>query len=395
MNVLEIIGRDSNLFDLDITFYSEKLYKEICGAKFLIIGGAGSIGSRVAKEIFNRDPKLLHVVDINENNLVELVRDLRSSKGYINGDFKTFALDCGSIEFEKFFNNEGPYDYVLNFSALKHVRNEKDPYTLMRMIEVNILNTIKLINLVHKAKTKKYFCISTDKATNPVNLMGGSKRLMEMFLIENINSINFSMARFANVAFSDGSLLHGFTKRLLKKQPISAPMDVKRYFLTEQEAGELCLMSIIFGENGDIFYPKLDPKMHLVSFADIAKKIIHSHGYIPFECSSEEEARVKCAQLIKQKEWPCYFFKSDTSGEKDIEEFYTREETLDTHKFSNIGVIKNKYFNFENKLNIFIKDIDLIKKEKNWKKDELVDIFNKILPNFNHIETGKNLDQKM
>ena len=395
MNILEIIGRDLNLFDLDMNFYKEELYKEISRSRFLVIGGAGSIGSRVSKEIFNRDPKLLHIVDINENNLVELVRDLRSSKGYINGDFKTYALDCGSIEFEKFFLNEGPYDYVLNFSALKHVRSEKDEYTLMRMIEVNILNTIKLINLVKSSKVKKYFCISTDKATNPVNMMGASKRLMEMFLINNIKSINFSMARFANVAFSDGSLLDGFTKRLIKQQPISAPTDVKRYFLTQQEAGELCLMSIIFGVNGENFFPKLEKNLHLISFSDIAKRFIISQGFIPFECNSEEEARDKSTGLIKQKKWPCYFFKSDTSGEKNIEEFYTNDEILDVEKFSKIGVIKNNHSNFEMKLNIFINDIDLIKKRNSWKKEELVDIFNKILPNFNHIETGKNLDQKM
>ena len=395
MNLLKILGRENKLFDIDINFHSSSLNSKINNSKFLIIGGAGSIGSRVSIEIFNRNPKAIHVVDINENSLVELVRDIRSSSGYIKGDFKTFALDCGSSYFEKFFASEGPYDYVLNFSALKHVRSEKDPYTLFKMIEVNIVNSIKIIELVKKYNCKKYFCISTDKAANPVNMMGASKRIMEMFLIKNFNNINFSMARFANVAFSNGSLLYGFEKRMIKNQPISAPNDIQRYFLTEKEAAELCLMSTIFGENGDIFFPKLEENLHLVNFSDIAKRYLISKGFAIYECQSEEEARRECNKLIKKKIWPCYFFKSDTTGEKDKEEFFTMNEVLDLKKLSEIGIIKNKSSNFNGVLNNFEQKLNNFKNSNHWDKKELVKIFQEVLKNFLHNEFGKSLDEKM
>ena len=221
-----------------------------------MIGGAGSIGQAVTKEIFKRNPRKLHIVDISENNMVELVRDIRSSDGYINGEFKTFALDAGSYAYDAFIKADGEYDYVLNLSALKHVRSEKDPYTLMRMVEVNILNTIKTIQQAKDKGIKKYFCVSTDKAANPVNMMGASKRIMEHFLMRESKDIDISTARFANVAFSDGSLLHSFNQRIQKKQPIVAPNDIKRYFVTPQESGELCLMSCLLGDTKDIFFPK-------------------------------------------------------------------------------------------------------------------------------------------
>ena len=241
MNYLDLIGRDEELFSNDISSLDETLLKIVANSRFLIIGGAGSIGQAVSKEIFKRDPKVLHVIDISENNMVELVRDLRSTLGYGSGEFKTFALDCGSVEFETLVRNEGPYDYVFNLSALKHVRSEKDPYTLMRMIMTNIFNTIKTLRLASKMGARKYFCVSTDKAANPVNMMGASKRIMEMFLMRESLTQDISMARFANVAFSDGSLLHGFNQRFAKKQPFSAPNDVRRYFVTPQESGELML----------------------------------------------------------------------------------------------------------------------------------------------------------
>ena len=237
MNILKLINREQPLFVSDISKNSNFLQDEISLSRFLVIGGAGSIGQAVVKELFKRNPKALHVVDISENNLVELVRDLRSSLGYIEGDFKTFAIDCGSLEYESYFNSELPFDYIFNLSALKHVRSEKDKYTLMRMIDVNILNTIKTIKLAANKGVKKYFCVSTDKAANPVNMMGASKRIMEMFLMRFSKEVNISTARFANVAFSDGSLLHGFNSRINKGQPIVAPTDVKRYFVTPQESG--------------------------------------------------------------------------------------------------------------------------------------------------------------
>jgi len=306
MNILSLIGRQRKLFRNDINDCKEKLYTEILRSSFLVLGGAGSIGQAVTKEIFKRNPKKLHVVDISENNMVELVRDIRSSFGYIEGDFQTFALDIGSLEYEAFIEADGKYDYVLNLSALKHVRSEKDPFTLMRMIDVNVFNTDKTLLQSIEKGTKKYFCVSTDKAANPVNMMGASKRIMEMFLMRRSKDIKISTARFANVAFSDGSLLHGFNQRIQKKQPIVAPNDVKRYFVTPQESGELCLMSCIFGENRDVFFPKLSKELHLISFADIAIKYLKELGYEPYLCENEEEARELMKTMPDQKNGRVY-----------------------------------------------------------------------------------------
>jgi len=380
---------------MDIAENESQLANTIKSSSFLVIGGAGSIGQAVSLEIFKRNPNVLHVVDVSENNMVELVRNIRSTIGYGSGDFRTFAIDCGSIEYEAFFRNEGPYDYVLNLSALKHVRSEKDPYTLMRMIDVNIFNTVKTLRLANKTAAKKYFCVSTDKAANPVNVMGGSKRIMEMFLMRESLSQNISMARFANVAFSDGSLLHGFNQRFAKQQPITAPNDVKRYFVTPQESGELCLMSCLLGENRDIFFPKLNENLHLTTFAQIAVKYLTQLGYEPYECESEEEARDRSSELIKQKKWPCYFFKSDTTGEKDFEEFYTVNETLDMKRFSSVGVIKNEPVFEEEKLSYFTKRINEIQNSRTWSREEIVELFHEMIANFGHKETGKFLDQRM
>ena len=347
------------------------------------------------EEIFKRNPSKLHVVDISENNMVELVRDLRSSYGYINGDFQTFALDIGSVEYDAFIKSDGKCVYVLNLSALKHVRSEKDPFTLMRMIDVNVFNTEKTLQQAIDNGTKKYFCVSTDKAANPVNMTGASKRIMEMYLMRKSQEIKISTARFANVAFSDGSLLHGFNQRILKKQPIVAPNDIKRYFVTPKESGELCLMSCVFGENRDIFFPKLSENLHLISFADIAIKYLAEIGYEPYLCESEEEARNSVDDLIAQKKWPCLFTTSDTTGEKDIEEFFTDKEILDMERFENLGVIKNDA-NFDpSKLENFTSQIVKMKADKKWDKEEIVTLFHDMIPYFGHKETGKYLDSKM
>ena len=364
-------------------------------SSFLVLGGAGSIGQAVTKEIFKRNPKKLHVVDISENNMVELVRDIRSSFGYINGDFQTFALDIGSVEYDAFIKADGQYDYVLNLSALKHVRSEKDPFTLMRMIDVNVFNTDKTIQQSIEKGAKKYFCVSTDKAANPVNMMGASKRIMEMFLMRRSEQISISTARFANVAFSDGSLLHGFNQRIQKQQPIVAPNDIKRYFVTPQESGELCLMSCIFGENRDIFFPKLSEALHLITFADIAVKYLEQRGYEPYLCESEEEARELEKTLPAQGKWPCLFTSSDTTGEKDFEEFFTDKETLDMARFENLGVIKNEPVYQKELLALFEQEIATYKKEKSWTKEHIVELFHKMIPDFGHKETGKYLDSKM
>jgi FlaA1/EpsC-like NDP-sugar epimerase len=395
MNVLSIIGRSFPLFNQDITYHEKFFHDVIKSSRFLVIGGAGSIGHAVTREIFKRNPSVLHVVDISENNMVELVRDLRSTIGYGVGDFRTFAIDCGSSEFQALFTIEGPYDYVFNLSALKHVRSEKDPYTLMRMVKTNVLNTINTLNMAREGAAKKYFCVSTDKAANPVNMMGASKRIMEMFLMRESINQNISMARFANVAFSDGSLLHGFNQRFIKKQPISAPNDVRRYFLTPQESGELCLLSGLLGENRDIFFPKLNEDLHLITFSEIAIRYLQAQGYEAYQCNSEDEARDRAEELIAIKKWPCYFFKSDTTGEKDFEEFFTENEDLNMSRFVNVGVIRNPVNFDSNKLDTFLSSIDKLYSKSVWNRSDLVNIFFEMIPDFLHKETGKYLDERM
>ncbi|EMQ2878261.1 UDP-N-acetylglucosamine 4,6-dehydratase [Vibrio navarrensis] len=392
---LPLIGRTDALFTQDIAQHEAELSRIVSQSRFLVLGGAGSIGQAVTKEIFKRNPQKLHVVDISENNMVELVRDIRSSFGYIDGDFQTFALDIGSIEYDAFIKADGQYDYVLNLSALKHVRSEKDPFTLMRMIDVNVFNTDKTIQQSIDAGVKKYFCVSTDKAANPVNMMGASKRIMEMFLMRKSEQIAISTARFANVAFSDGSLLHGFNQRIQKNQPIVAPNDIKRYFVTPQESGELCLMSCIFGENRDIFFPKLSEALHLITFADIAVKYLKQRGYEPHLCANEDEARELAKTLPAQGKWPCLFTESDTTGEKDFEEFFTNKEVLDMARFENLGIIKNDPLYQPELLSLFETQIGQMKAAREWTKEQVVDLFFTMIPDFGHKETGKYLDSKM
>ena len=391
--ILSLIGRSNRLFASDIEKNSTLIAELIENHRFLVIGGAGSIGQAVVKEIFKRKPKALHVVDLSENNMVELVRDLRSSIGYIDGDFRTFSIDCGSSIFKAFLDSHGPYDYVLNLSALKHVRSEKDPFTLMRLIEVNILNTLDTIDLT-KSSLKKYFCVSTDKAANPANMMGASKRIMEMFLVEKSKEVDISTARFANVAFSDGSLPHGFNLRLQQKQPLSAPSDILRYFVTSQEAGELCLMSCLLGENSDIFFPN-NEQLVPTSFSDIAIRLLESRGFEPVICKSEEEARHQVDELARKNKWPCFFSASDTTGEKPCEEFFTESEIVVLNRFQDIGVAGNTHYNESMVLREFLSSIQEIREAGHWSKADIVGLFNEVLPDFIHNDTGKYLDEKM
>ena len=395
MNAIDIIGRDAPLFDTDIGSHTDELAARVADARFLVIGGAGSIGQAVTREIFKRNPRALHIVDISENNMVELVRDIRSTLGYIDGDFRTFAIDCGSVEFAALMEWSGGYDYVLNLSALKHVRSEKDPFTLMRMVDVNILNTLSTLAAARSHGAQKYFCVSTDKAANPVNMMGASKRIMEMFLMRESETLPVSTARFANVAFSDGSLLHGFNQRFMKRQPISAPRDVRRYFVTPQESGELCLMSCLLGENRDIFFPKLSEDLHLITFAEIAERFVRAMGYEPHPCASEEEARADAAQHIAAGRWPCYFFDSDTTGEKPFEEFYMAHEAVDLDRFEAIGVVRNDLAHDPAQLDAFCAQIAAMKARGQWERTDLVKLFHSMLPDFAHAETGKFLDDRM
>jgi len=398
-NILPLIGRTAPLLEKDIANNEAELTRIVQDSRFLVIGGAGSIGAAVSKEIFNRNPKLLHIVDISENNMVELVRDIRSSVGYGKGEFATFAIDCGSDIFDAFIKEKtkafGGYDYVLNLSALKHVRSEKDPFTLMRMVDTNIFNTDKTMCQARDMGSKKYFCVSTDKAANPVNMMGASKRIMEMFLNRRSVEMPVSTARFANVAFSDGSLLYGFNRRLEKGQPLSSPNDVRRYFVTPKEAGELCLMSCLLGENRDVFFPKLSENLNLVTFSSIAVKYLASLGYEAVECATEDEARSRVEELKAQHKYPVYFFKSDTTGEKDFEEFFMEGERLDMECFESLGIIKNDVNFNEEKLQMFTGAIAEMRQAGTWTRGQLITLFNRMIPEFNHKETGKFLDGRM
>jgi len=328
--------------------------------------------------------------------MVELVRDIRSTLGYGSGDFQTIPLDVNSRYFEAFVDSQPAYDYICNLSALKHVRSEKDPYTLMRMLEVNVFNTVKTARLAARQGARKYFAVSTDKAANPVNLMGGSKRIMEKFLHRESANVDVSMARFANVAFSDGSLLHGFTQRMLKRQPLSAPNDVRRYFVTPQESGELCMMSAIFGDNLDIFFPDQEGELELTKFSDIALRFLESHGYEPVQCATEDEARDRTPELIPKGKWPVYFFSSDTTGEKPFEEFFMGNEQLDLQSFHGIGVIKNQPDFDSAKLDAFEAGVAAIAEaEGPWEKSRIVDLYLSVLPELSHEEKGRYLDSRM
>ncbi len=395
MDLLKLVGRDREILQEDFAIHNTSLTAEVQKSRFLVIGGAGSIGQAVVKELFARNPQTLYVVDISENNLVELVRDLRSSIGYIAGDFQVFALDAGSEHFFKWLENCEQFDYVLNLSALKHVRSEKDAYTLMRLIDVNIINVKSCLDILQDKGCKKYFAVSTDKAANPANLMGASKFLMERYLLNNSDKIEFSSARFANVAFSDGSLLHGFDQRILKRQPLSAPNDVRRYFITPKEAGRICLLSCIQGGNRDIYFPKLSKKLHEITFAEIAIRYLEAKDKVAYICKSENEAREYLSLNQDLKNWPCYFFKTDTTGEKDFEEFFTKNEKLQMEKYVDLGVIKNTVSKYDNCVDVFLTQIYEMRKSKSYSREDLTLLFTNVINQLEYKDTGKFLDGKM
>lgn len=395
-NSYNIIGRANSIFADDLIHYDTQINEIVSNSRFLVVGGAGTIGQAVVNEIFVRNPTALHVVDISENNLVELVRRIRSTLGYIKGEFLALPIDAGSEIFNSFIDSQPCYDYIINLSALKHVRSEKDPYSLMRMIEVNIFNAHKLAQLATRNSSKKYFSVSTDKAANPINLMGATKKIMEMFLAAESSNVNISMARFANVAFSDGSLLHGFKQRLIHREPLAAPIDISRYFISQEESGQLCLLSTILGSNLEIFFPSPKANLKLFTFSDICINFIKSEGYLPYICESEEEARVKAKSLISKGSWPIFLFKSDTTGEKESEEFFTSQENIDINKFKKIGVILHSniindedLFRFKSYYNNLLKNKDSIN------KTNLVKMIENLLPDFIYEDKYKYLDSKM
>lgn len=390
-----LLGRSNSIFFEDIKKNESQLNDEISKSKFLVLGGGGTIGQSTVKELFARSPQKLHVVDLSENNLVELTRDLRSSIGYIGGEYKTFAIDIGSVEYDFFWESDGDYDYVLNFSALKHVRSEKDPFSLMRMINVNILNVEKTLNQCITNNVKKYFCVSTDKASNPVNLMGATKRIMEILVHSKSNHINTSSARFANVLFSNGSLLEGFKNRLEKKQPLTYPSDIQRYFISSSESGELCLLSSIMGKENEIYFPKIDEKFNLINIKLLAENFLLFNNYKEVYCENEDEARDFFRFNFNNNLWPCFISNSDTSGEKPFEQFFTNNQKINFNTYERVGVIENE--NNANKYALinFIDKMKFYSKSKYWKKQNLIRDFKDIVEDLNHLEKGKNLDQKM
>ena len=383
------------LFVKDLDGHRADIERSVKGSRFLVIGGAGSIGQAVVKQLFKLDPGTLHVVDLSENSLVELVRDLRSSLGYISGDFRTFAVDAGAPEFAALVSAEGPYDYVVNLAALKHVRSERDPYTLMRLTRVNVLDSVAAMECAARTGARKYFGVSSDKAANPFSMMGASKRIMELFLASAPVGLTVSTARFANVAFSNGSLLDGFRYRLQKRQPLAAPYDVRRYFVTESEAGRLCLLSIILGGPREIFFPKAPEELSLVSFADIAERFLEAHGLEPHHCTSEEEAREFLREGHHNKRWPLFTFASDTTGEKPIEEFFTNAEEVDWDRFAEIGVVHNLPGVSVEELDRFRHRINSLLAQGTWSKTDLVEAYTQLLPQFAHYETGRSLEGRM
>lgn len=408
-----VTGRQQSLLASDFEKYNTGLNLRINNKKVLIIGGAGTIGSFYIKAILKFQIAKLVVVDINENGLTELVRDLRSSNEYnIPEDFITYPVNFGDSVFEKLFRELGPFDIVANFAAHKHVRSEKDIFSIEAMIENNVLRARKLLDLLLESPPEHFFCVSTDKAANPVNIMGASKKLMEELIMSYSDKLPIKTARFANVAFSNGSLPLGFLERLNKNQPWSCPLGIRRFFVSPEEAGELCLMASIMGESGDIFYPKLDEEKDMIPFDRIALDLLKELGLEADVCETEEEAREKSevgsrksevrgrksevsGQKSEKKKWPVYFFSSDTSGEKSFEEFYTEKEVLDTNSFINLGVIKNSVKRKVTEIDEIFNKLETLFKKEIFTKAEIVEILKEYLPNFEHIETGKGLDSKM
>lgn len=396
MNIAEIVGRSRVLFERDVAANGDRIASAIRGARVLVLGGAGSIGKEVTAEIFRRDPAVLHVMDISENNLVELVRNFRSTLGYTTGEARFLPLDMGSIEAKGFFDSQPAYDYVLNLAAMKHVRSEKDEFSLMRMIKVNVLDTRETLRRAQRNHARKYFAVSTDKAKNPANLMGATKRIMEDVLFADESATKVSTARFANVAFSDGSLLHGFRQRLMLRQPIAAPRDVRRYFMTGQEAGLLCLSALVLGESREIFFPKLDSQSQLTTFSEIAHRFLASQGYEAVEVASEEEARDRVVELSRRKQWPCYFSVSDTAGEKPFEEFHSESDQIDMDRYHDIGVVIQPADSVDRRrLSRFLSGVDTLRNEGRWTKAALVAAIQDACPDLSHLSTARFLDEKM
>ena len=391
-----ITFRKKSMFAEDLKLNHRQLIDQIKNKSALVIGGAGSIGSSFIKAMLRYEPSSLTVVDISENGLTELTRDLRSTfASKVPSHYKTYPINFADSVFYRLLENESPFDIVANFAAHKHVRSEKDEYSVSALIQNNVLNAHVFLKTLLKYPPKHFFCVSTDKATNPVNIMGASKKLMEDFIMAYSTEYPVTTARFANVAFSNGSLLDGFINRIQKKQPISAPNDVRRFFVSPEESGDICLLACILGKSGDIFFPKLEASQ-MLTFSEISDAFLNSMGYQPLYCSTEEEARSKAIKLDeKSVDYPVYYFSSDTTGEKSFEEFFTQNEEVDQNSFSSLGVIENTPKKTPEEIEMITQELRDIINSPNLSKTLFVSIIEKFVPNFKHIETGKNLDQKM
>ena len=391
-----ITHRQTSLFKNDIEANAAKLSEEIKGKKVLVIGGAGSIGSNYIKAILKFFPASVYVIDTNENGLTELVRDLRSSADLtVPATFVTYPIDFSDAVFEKILAQHGAFDIVANFAAHKHVRSEKDHFSIEAMVENNVFKAKKLLDLMLVYPPKHFFCVSTDKAANPVNVMGASKKLMEETVLAYATTLPVKTARFANVAFSNGSLLFGFMERMLKRQPLSAPNDVKRYFVSPLESGELCMLASILGAPGDIFFPKL-PESAMLSFSEIANLFLESYGFTAEECSNDKEAIEKAANRKESdSNYPVLYFSSNTSGEKSFEEFYTTEETVLLDNFEGLGIVKNSSARSISEVSTIIDNLKELFNDPSTDKQTIVASIKKIIPNFEHIETGLGLDSKI
>ena len=398
----KVTRRERSLLAEDFARYDAELHARIDGRRALVIGGAGSIGSHYIKALLRFDVTKLVVVDANENGLTELVRDLRSAGTYrIPLEFVTYPVNFGDRVFAKLFEAHGPFDIVANFAAHKHVRSEKDIFSIEAMIENNVLRARGLLDLLAQTPPQHFFCVSTDKAANPVNIMGASKKLMEELILAYADTLPIKTARFANVAFSNGSLPQGWLERLFKRQPWSCPLGIRRFFVSPIESGELCLMASIMGESGDIVFPKLDEARDMIPFDQIAHDLLAALGMMAVICQTEDEARelVKTANYAnstnKVPSWPVYFFESDTSGEKAYEEFYTPGEELDLERFVNLGVVKNAPRRPLAEIDEIFTSLRELFASVDVTKADVVRVLKDYLPNFEHIETGKGLDQKM
>ena len=391
-----VINRETSMFLADIENNKEALTEKIAGKSVLVVGGAGSIGSSFIKAILPFKPASLVVVDTNENALAELTRDLRSTKGmYVPNDYVPYPMDFCSPVFEKMFRKRGGFDIVGNFSAHKHVRSEKDIYSVEALLQNNVIHAKKLLDLLAEYPPEEYFCVSTDKAANPVNIMGASKRIMEDVIFTYSDKFPVKTARFANVAFSNGSLPAGFIARLQKLQPLSAPSDVKRYFVSPEESGQICMLACMLGKNREIFFPRLE-KEQMMTFDKIAVALLHEHGYEVLECDSDEEAIDKATDLKNgSRKYPVHFSGSNTSGEKSYEEFYTDEENVDFDRLQALGVVTDKEIPDKDKVNLLFDELTKAFETEETTKEEIIAIMKGYLPNFEHIETGKSLDSKM